>query len=44
MHIQQVGQMYEQFPSETNFRPGWFKLARKIIPIFDTIGIERAIV
>ena len=40
MHMQQTEEMYAWIPFEATFRAGWFKLARKIVPVFDPIGIE----
>ena len=40
MHVKQIREMFAQISFEAMFRAGWFKLARKIIPVLDPIGIE----
>ena len=42
--IQQIGEMFTQIPFEATFWAASFKLAGKIIPVFDPIGKNRTLV
>ena len=44
MHVQQIKEMFSQILFEAIFRAGWFKIARKIIPVFDHVGMEGTLV
>ena len=44
MNIQQIEEMWAQFPFETKFKTCWFNLSGQIVPVFDPVGVKRTLV